>query len=131
MYSGANVVSQNLWAVCALLNGTIDAITLLGGMSYWSHCGCLRGPKVGPNDSCWCILLKRNVLGLFGASQCIHCSQVGLHLGTLVPMETKISFLVPIWSPFFSKVPIFSILGLRTRQKSVQPLSNVNHLIEN
>ena len=44
--------------------------------------------------------------------------------------------LLPHWSPFgdfgphfFFKVPIFSILGLSTRQKSVQPLSNVNHLI--
>ena len=55
----------------------------------------------------------------------VHCSHVGPHLGTLVPMGTKINFLVPI----FFKVPIFSILGLRTRQKSVQPLSNVNHLI--
>ena len=34
--------------------------------------------------------------------------------------------LVPIWSPFIFKVPIFSILDLRTCQKSVQPLSNVN-----
>ena len=38
----------------------------------------------------------------------LHCSQVGPHLGTLVPMGTNISFLVPI----------FSILGLRTRQVS-------------
>ena len=37
-------------------------------------------------------------------------------------MGTKMSFLVP----FFFKVPFFSILGLRTRQKSVQPLYNVN-----
>ena len=52
--------------------------------------------------------------------------------------------LLPSWSPFgdfgphgdqnfgphfFFKVPIFFILGLRMRQKSVQPLSNVNHLI--
>ena len=35
----------------------------------------------------------------------LHCSHVGPHLGTLVPMGTKISFLVPIWSPFFSKSP--------------------------
>ena len=42
-----------------------------------------------------------------------------------VPMGTKISFLVPI----FFTVPIFSILGLRMRQKSVQPLSNANQLI--
>ena len=43
--------------------------------------------------------------------------------------------LLPRWSPFgdfeffgplFFKVSIFSILGLRTRQKSVQPLYNVN-----
>ena len=32
----------------------------------------------------------------------LHCSHVGPHLGTLVPMGTKISFLVPIWSPFHS-----------------------------
>ena len=32
----------------------------------------------------------------------MHCSHVGPHLGTLVPMGTKISFLVPI---FFSKSP--------------------------
>ena len=57
----------------------------------------------------------------------LHCSHVGPHLGTLVPMGTKMSFLVPIWSPFIFKVPIFSISDLRTRQKSVQPLSNVNH----
>ena len=33
----------------------------------------------------------------------LHCSQVGPHLGTLVPMGTKISFLVPIFfqSPHF------------------------------
>ena len=58
-----------------------------------------------------------------------HCSHVGPHLGTLVPMGTKMSFLVPIWSQFIFKVPIFSISDLRTRQKSVQPLSNVNHEI--
>ena len=58
-----------------------------------------------------------------------HCSKVGPHLGTLVPMGTKMSFLVPIWSQFIFKVPIFSISDLRTRQKSVQPLSNVNHEI--
>ena len=52
-----------------------------------------------------------------------HCSQVGPHLGTLVPMGTKMRFLVPIWSPFCFKVPIFPISDLRTRQKSVQPLS--------
>ena len=57
----------------------------------------------------------------------IHCSLVGPHLGTLVPIRTKI--MVPIWSPFFFKVPIFFILGLRMRQKSVQPLSNANQLI--
>ena len=27
-----------------------------------------------------------------------HCSQVGPHLGTLVPMGTKMSILVPIFS---------------------------------
>ena len=58
-----------------------------------------------------------------------HCSHIGPHLGTLVPMGTKMSFLVPIWSQFIFKVPIFSISDLRTRQKSVQPLSNVNHEI--
>ena len=33
----------------------------------------------------------------------LHCSQVGPHLGTLVPIGTKISFLVPIFfqSPHF------------------------------
>ena len=37
----------------------------------------------------------------------VHCSHVGPHLGTLVPMGTKINFLVPIWSPFLlPKVPI-------------------------
>ena len=28
----------------------------------------------------------------------MHCSHVGPHLGTLVPMGTKMSFLVPIFS---------------------------------
>ena len=64
-----------------------------------------------------------------GRNRRFHCSQVGPHLGTLVPMGTKMSFLVPIWSQFIFKVPIFSISDLRTRQKSVQPLSNVNHEI--
>ena len=38
-----------------------------------------------------------------GKSPQKHCSQVGPHLGTLVPMGTKISFLVPIFfqSPHF------------------------------
>ena len=49
---------------------------------------------------------------------------------------------VPIWgprspwrpfsdfeSPFFFKVPIFSILVIRTHEKSVQPPSNVDHVI--
>ena len=33
----------------------------------------------------------------------LHCSQVGPHLGTLVPMGTKMRFLVPIFiqSPHF------------------------------
>ena len=33
------------------------------------HCGCLKSPRVGSNDSWWCILSMWNVLGLFGASQ--------------------------------------------------------------
>ena len=67
--------------------------------------------------------------GVGGVGGLNHCSHVGPHLGTLVPMGTKMSFLVPIWSQFIFKVPIFSISDLRTRQKSVQPLSNVNHEI--
>ena len=46
-----------------------------------------------------------------------HCSYMGPHLGPLVPMGTFFSF----WVPIFFKVLIFSILGLRTRKKSVQP----------
>ena len=58
-----------------------------------------------------------------------HCSHVGPHLGTRVPMGTFFSFWVPIGSTFFFKVPIFCILDLRAHEKSVQPLSNVDHLI--
>ena len=47
MYSGANVVSQNLWAVCALLNGTIDAITLLGGDVLLESLWVPKGPQSG------------------------------------------------------------------------------------
>ena len=46
------------------------------------------------------------------------------HIST-APHGDQNSFLVPI----FFNVSIFSISGLRTRQKSVQPLSDVNHLI--
>jgi hypothetical protein len=74
----------------------------------------------GMGQGCW---------GGVGGGGLNHCSHVGPHLGTLVPMGTKMSFLVPIWSQFIFKVPIFSISDLRTRQKSVQPLSNVNHEI--
>ena len=45
--------------------------------------------------------------------------------GDLGPNGDPNEFQVPI----FFKVPIFSMLGLRTREKSVQPLSNVDHLI--
>ena len=65
-----------------------------------------------------------------GTRRCtLHCSQVGPHLGTRVPMGTFFRFWVPIGSPFFFKVPIFSNSGLRTRENSVQPPSNVDHLI--
>ena len=47
-----------------------------------------------------------------------HCSHVGPHLGTFVPMGTKMIFLVPI----FFESPYFLHLGLRMRQKPVQPL---------
>ena len=49
----------------------------------------------------------------------LHCSQVGSHLGTLVPMGTKISFLVPIWSPFFFQSPHF----LHFRPKNASKVS--------
>ena len=66
-----------------------------------------------------------------------------LFVVTTVPETNS---LLPRWSPFgdfgphgdknkffgphfFFKVPILSISGLGTRQKSVQPLSNDNHLI--
>ena len=65
----------------------------------------------------------------YGRIAYMHCSHVGPHLGTRVPMGTFFRFWVPIGSPFFFKVPIFSISGLRTRENSVQPPSNVDHLI--
>ena len=66
----------------------------------------------------------------FDSKPCqVHCSHVGPHLGTRVPMGTFFRFWVPIGSPFFFKVPIFSNSGLRTRENSVQPPSNVDHLI--
>ena len=59
-----------------------------------------------------------------------HCGQVGPHLRDRVPMGTFFSFWVPNGdSPFFFKVPIFFISCLRTREKSMQPLSNVGNLI--
>ena len=90
----------------------------------------------------WCLLFLYISL-LLGASlgwswtmfsehwtyQWMHCSHVGPHLGTRVPMGTFFRFWVPIGSPFFFKVPIFSNSGLRTRENSVQPPSNVDHLI--
>ena len=65
--------------------------------------------------------------------------------GGLVYISTAPTW-VPIWGPgspwgpfsdfgspqgphFFFKVPIFSILSLRTRERSVQPPSNDDHLI--
>ena len=77
-----------------------------------------------------------------------HTGHCFFHSRALIHMFmcAVLNALLPSWSPFgdfgpngdqneffgphfFFKVPIFSISGLRTRQKSVQPLSNVNHLI--
>ena len=59
----------------------------------------------------------------------LHCSHTGPHLETRVPMGTFFSFWVPIRSPLGPIRSPFSILGLRTREKSVQPPSNVDYLI--
>ena len=58
-----------------------------------------------------------------------HCSHMGPHLETRVPMGTFFSFWVPIRSPLGPIRSPFSILGLRTREKSVQPPSNIDYLI--
>ena len=47
----------------------------------------------------------------------------------LLPRGSPLGPFSDLGSPFVSKVPNFSILGLKTREKSVQPLFNVNHLI--
>ena len=73
--------------------------------------------------------LPPRLLLIVSVTSSMHCSHVGPHLGTRVPMGTFFRFWVPIGSPFFFKVPIFSISGLRTRENSVQPPSNVDHLI--
>ena len=47
------------------------------------------------------------------------------HLNITAPMLVSFRGL---WSPLLFKFPLFSTLGLRRRQKSVQPLYNVHHL---
>ena len=55
-----------------------------------------------------------------------HCSQ----MGPQVPMGTFFSLWVPIGSPSDTILgPRFLFLGFRTREKSVQPPSNVDYLI--
>ena len=49
--------------------------------------------------------------------------------GTRSPWGPFSIFGSPLGPHFCSKVPIFTNYGLRTREKSMQPLSNVNHLI--
>ena len=69
------------------------------------------------------------LLLLFLLAASAHCSHMGPHLETRVPMGTFFSFWVPIRSPLGPIRSPFSILGLRTREKSVQPPSNVDYLI--
>ena len=56
----------------------------------------------------------------------MHCSHMGPHLRDPVPMGTFFSFWVPI-SVRRSPFSLFRALG--TREKSMQPLHNVNHVI--
>ena len=53
----------------------------------------------------------------------------GSPFGDPGPHGDLFQILGPHWVPIFFKVPIFSNSGLRTRENSVQPPSNVDHLI--